>query len=218
LRGKPNNPKKWNSTTSNTNTGALPIDKLALSSIEFHQNYSLNTIDSGPFQMSPADISKATLKKWKTDFPPPEYYDFEFTTKPHPFMSLNKFISGRFHQFRVLKSYLAAHQSWHNENLSTRCPRCYEEEEDLYHALLACPARSASRAEFIPELTAIEDIWNSPSNTAKVAQYLRATKTGYPPEVSGWFPCSPTASFDNLSEVDSISSSIFSLQAMNVRV
>jgi hypothetical protein len=145
---------------------------------EFHPKYSPNTTDPGPFQMSPVDMNKATLKQWKTDFPPTQNFDFELTTKPHPFMNLHKFVSGQFHQFTVLKSYLAAHQCWQNENLSTLCPRCYEEEEDLYHALLACPARSDSRAEFIPELTAIKDIWNSPSNTTKVAQYLRATKTG----------------------------------------
>jgi hypothetical protein len=127
--------------------------------------------------MNLSDIKKTTLENWRLNYPPPEYYDFELSTKPHPFMTLDKFISGHFHQFRVLKSYLAAHQSWKHSPLSTNCPRCHKDDEHHLHALLECPSRSTARAEYIPELSSVEDIWKSPSNIIKVCQYLRATKT-----------------------------------------
>jgi hypothetical protein len=168
--------------------------------------------------MTVKDIKKDTLQQWKERYPPPDYYDFDLTTTPHTFMLLDKFMSGRFHQFRVLKSCLTAHQSWHTDHLSTRCPRCYVEDEDLHHALLACPARSTARTKFISELVAVEDIWESLPTILKVVQYLRATMTGYPPAFSGWFPCSPSTSSDKLSEMDSISSSIFTLQVLNSQV
>jgi hypothetical protein len=95
---------------------------------DFDQKHFPNPNISGPFKMNLVDMNNARVNKWKSNFPPLKYYDFTLTTKPHPFMSINKFMSGRFHQFRVLKSYLATHQSRHNENLSTRCPISHDEE------------------------------------------------------------------------------------------
>jgi hypothetical protein len=152
-------------------------------------------------------------RRWISSFPVPEYYTFPLQLQPHPWMKLDKFTSGRFHQLRAQKSYLAAHQSWYNNRLSTRCPRCYNDLEDLQHAILLCPSRSFAREEFIPDLTSIDDIWDSPTIIDQVSLYLRATLTGYPPGRSGWFPCSPSAASDLLSDAGSVSSSIFSLLA-----
>ena len=126
-------------------------------------------------------------------------------------MSFDKFISGRFHQIRAQKSYLAAHQPYYNHGFSTLCPRCHLNDEDLQHAVLDCPLRQIQRQEFIPDLENIDDIWPSLPLLYSVANYLRSTKTGFPPSWSGWYPLSPSVASDVLSEVDSISSSIFTL-------
>jgi len=144
-------------------------------------------------------------------FPTPEYYNFPLQLRPHPWMKLDKFTSGRFHQFRAQKSYLAENQSWYNNRLSTKCPRCYTDREDLRHAILQCTSRSFARKEFIPDLLSIDDIWDSPTSIIQVSLYLRATLTGYPPGRSGCYPCSPSATSDILSDAESISSSVFSL-------
>jgi hypothetical protein len=86
------------------------------------------------------------------------------------------------------------------------------EAEDLQHAILQSPIRSFARKEFIPDLQSLDDIWDIPITTNSVAQYIRATLTGYLPGRSGWFPFSLSASSNDLSELDSISSSNFSLQ------
>src|SRR5467141_1868576 len=110
---------------------------------------------------------------------------------------------GRLHQFRVQKSYLAAHQPYYNRGLSTICPRCHLEEEDLHHALIECPFRRIQRDEFIPDLISVDDIWRSPIVLYQTILYLRATMTGFPPARTGWFPLSPSVSSDELSAVDS---------------
>jgi hypothetical protein len=184
----------------------LPIDKLA--------NLLRNTISSLdpdvdlglPFVSPSLDVKAEDAKHWHATHPPPDYYSFKLSMTPHLFMRLDKFISGHFHQFRSQKSYLASHQNWCNAHLSKRCPRCYQENKDLYHALLRCPQRGPARLEYIPELTSVEDIWISSTTTDKVVLYLRATKTGFPPEMSSWFPLSPSAESDELSEVASNSS------------
>jgi len=126
-------------------------------------------------------------------------------------MIFDKFISGRFHQFRAQKSYLAAHQPYYNRGFSTLCPRCHLSDEDLQHAVLDCSLRQIQRQEFIPDLENIDDIWSSSPLLNDVVNYLHATKTGFPISWSGWYPLSPSIASDVLSEVDSISSSIFSL-------
>src|SRR5260221_42155 len=126
-------------------------------------------------------------------------------------MFFDKFISGRFHQFRAQKSYLAAHQPYYNYGLSTLCPRCHLVTEDLRHAILECRSRRIQRQEFIPNLANVDDIWSSLSLLNQVSEYLRSTKTGFPPSWSGWYPLSPSVASDLLSEVDSISSSVFAL-------
>jgi hypothetical protein len=128
-------------------------------------------------------------------------------------MKLNKFTSGRFHQLRAQKRYHATHKCWYDRKLSTGCPRCHNEEKDLQHAIQHCPSSSVTREEFIPDLQSIDDIWNSTTIMNQTSLYLRTTLTGYPPRRSGWFPCSPSAASDILSDVESISSSIFSLPA-----
>jgi hypothetical protein len=217
LAGRPNLPKRWDFPNTSP-TKPLPIDIIA---IELKTLFLLNNPEGDfltPFTITKAQAIEHCITHWHDTFPTPEYYNLTSKLKPHHFMKLDKFTSGRLHQFRAQKSYLASHQSWYNSNLSTRCPRCYTEPEDLHHAILQCPMRSFAREEFIPDLHSLDDIWDSPLITNQVALYIRATLTGYPPGRSGWFPCSPSASSDDLSEVASISSSIFSLQVLNVGV
>ena len=52
------------------------------------------------------------LDEWDSIHPAPEYYAYPRRLEPHPFMGLDKFITGRLHQMRAHKSYLAAHPSW----------------------------------------------------------------------------------------------------------
>jgi len=211
LAGHPNLPRSWNQEPKPGRT-FLPIDQLAYLFKQTFQTFEPNGDIGVPFTLTNHQIQKTVLSHWKTTHPPPEYYHFDLTTKPHLFMSYDKFISGRLHQFRVQKSYLAAHQPYYNRGLSTTCPRCHLEEEDLHHALIECPLRRIQREEFIPELISVDDIWRSPTVLFQTILYLRATMTGFPPARTGWFPLSPSVSSDELSEVDSISSSVFTLQ------
>jgi hypothetical protein len=210
LAGQPNLPKRWNQP-SKPGAPLIPIDQLASILLNLQNVINPEADPATPFLITKRNIIDACLFRWQATYPTPQYYNLPHTLQPHLFMQLDKFISGRLHQFRAQKSYLAAHQSWMNTRLSTRCPRCYEDEEDLHHALLACPSRLRARDEFIPELKSVDDIWTSFPTTLQVEQYLYATKTGFPPEFSGWFPSSPSAVSDILSEVDSVSSSIFLL-------
>jgi hypothetical protein len=93
-------------------------------------------------------------------------------------MKLDKFTSGRFHQLRDQKSYLAANQSRYNNRLSTRSPRCYTNVEDLRHVVLQCPSHFFAREEFISELLSTDDIWDTPTTINQFSLYLRATLTG----------------------------------------
>ena len=81
--------------------------------------------------------------------PPPDYYTYPFPLDPHPFMDLVKFITGRLHQMRAHKSYLAAHPSWWSEVPDTSCPRCRSDAEPFEHSFLHCPARSSPRDRYL---------------------------------------------------------------------
>ena len=52
----------------------------------------------------------------------PDYYPYPLRLTPHSFMGLGKFMAGRNHQMRSLKSYLAAHPSWFNAETSRTAP------------------------------------------------------------------------------------------------
>ena len=146
-------------------------------------------------------IRAAAMQHWSDHTPPPEYYGFGLSTIPHLFMSQDRWISGRLHQMRSQGSYLAAHLPWFASDKSTVCPRCYQEDETLEHAILRCPSRAAARSRFLPDLTSLDEIWHSETLLTLVAQYIRATQTGYPHSMSGWPPLSLSRPSDSLSSV-----------------
>src|SRR5260221_5044727 len=162
LAGHPNLSRSWNQEPKPGRT-FLPIDQLAYLFKQTFQTFEPNVDIGVPFTITNRQIQDTVLLHWKTTHPPTEYYHFDFTTKPHLFMSYDKFISGRFHQFRAQKSYLAAHQPYYNRGLSTTCPRCHLEEEDLHHSLIECPVRRIQREEFIHELFSVDNISQSPT-------------------------------------------------------
>lgn len=193
LPGNPNLPCKWNQDLKPGRT-YLPINQL---STALKNLFLLTNPDSNfgtPFIVTKKQILDSMMTRWATLYPPPSYYSQPYSTKLHLFMSFDKFIGGRFHQFRAQKSYLSAHQSWHYRSLSTHCPRCHDTPEDLHHALIECKLRDLQRHKFIPYLEEVDDIWTSFPKLLKVIQYMHSTKTSFPPSWSGWFPLSPGAS------------------------
>lgn len=81
---------------------------------------------------------------------------------------------------RSHRSYLAAHHPWFISDKSTKCPRCSQENESLEHAILRSPSRAAARSRFLPDLTSLDEIWQSNTLLDLAAQYIHATQTGYP--------------------------------------
>ena len=88
------------------------------------------------------------MDDWKS-FPLASYYPYPLRLSPHPFMGLGKFMAGRIHQVRSLKSYLAAHPSWFNAVDSWLCPLCGDEPATFSHAILRCPVKAPARARHL---------------------------------------------------------------------
>ena len=127
------------------------------------------------------------LEEWNSLHPHPEYYDYPCRLAPHPFMGLDKFIAGRLHQMRAHKSYLAAHPSWWSDDPDTSCPHCRSDTETFEHAILQCPAKSSQRDRYLePTLSLHADspLWDNKEHLHALSQYLSATKTGFPPEMT----------------------------------
>jgi len=57
------------------------------------------------------------------------------------------------HQMRAVKSYVAAHHSWCDENPDLSCPRCATEPETFQQAILTCPARPKDRDLTVKEVS-----------------------------------------------------------------
>lgn len=126
------------------------------------------------------------LRDWETSDPPPSYYCYPLTTIPHPFMGLDRFTSGRIHQMRAGKSYLAAHPNWGNEAPDTSCPRCGQEEETLEHVILNCPALAAPRRRYLPNINSgcpASSLWVSKDHILRLARYINTTGIAFPPSM-----------------------------------
>ena len=131
------------------------------------------------------------LRHWSTLAPPPPGYPYAPSLSPHPFIGLSKFLAGRIHQMRSGKSYLAAHLSWFNRDLPSRCPRCRASSESFEHAVLHCKSRSRQKELHLPKLDLLDadlPIWSSDHLVASLAKFIIATSTGFPPDM---FPQSP---------------------------
>jgi len=76
------------------------------------------------YQALRACAKNMLVQDWVTDDPTPLYYEYPPYLSPHPFMGLGKFVAGRIHQMRSVKSYLSAYPSWFDENPDPTCRRC----------------------------------------------------------------------------------------------
>jgi hypothetical protein len=106
LHGRPNPSVNWNS--NRRCVARLPIDDLCNALLTNSPTFSHepNTIHPG----LGLAIKKDILQLWQNS-PLPDYYTFEINTRPHPHLSLDRFIAGLLCQMRTHKSYLAAHPS-----------------------------------------------------------------------------------------------------------
>ena len=133
------------------------------------------------------------MEHWRS-LPLPDYYPYPLQLSPHPFMGLGKFMAGRIHQMRSLKSYLAAHPSWFNAHESTLCPLCGEVPETFSHAILRCPAKASARARHLQGVSSVDQdapLWSSSSLLISLAAFIKATGTAFPPDMLSAPPSSP---------------------------
>jgi hypothetical protein len=135
-----------------------------------------------PFTLTKLQVLSECLTRWHPALPTPPYYTLPQQLRPHLWLKLDKFTGGHFHQMRALNSYLEAHQSWYNQSLSARCPRCYNVEKDLQCAILECLVHLFAREKFIHDLQSIDDIWNSPHTSIK-SHWVCARHSQATPEV-----------------------------------
>jgi len=84
------------------------------------------------------------MKEWDEAAPDPPRYPYRPSLKPHPFIGLDKFSTGRLHHMTSGKSYLRAHPSW-DRDAPTTCPRCQNAPGTFEHAILHCSAREPAR-------------------------------------------------------------------------
>jgi len=118
--------------------------------------------------------------------PPPPYYPYRPTTRPHPFMGLGKYVAGRIHQMRSGKSYLAAHPSWEDPDADTSCPLCSEAPQTFKHAILSCSSSARQRSRLlqgVSDLAPEAPVWSDQQLLIALSEFIRTTATGFPPEM-----------------------------------
>jgi len=142
-------------------------------------------VPSLTYQALITPLIQSLLADWLDISPPvPFSYPYDACLTPHAFPGLPRFICGRIHQMRSGASFLAAHVSWRNTDSSTLCPFCEEDDESFQHAILHCPAKAHPR---LTHLSCVEDIGPDGPLCLSVplliglAEYLYATRTGFPP-------------------------------------
>ena len=123
------------------------------------------------------------MEEWKAGAPAPERYPYPPSLKPHPFMALNKFDSGRLNQMRSGKSYLRTHLSWDNDNPMT-CPRCKESPESFEHGILSCTAIEPAMNRHLQAVTDLgpdAPVWSSAPLLTALSRFIKSTRTTFPP-------------------------------------
>jgi len=145
----------------------------------------LSRVPSVTYQALRTPLIQSLLADWLDISPPvPASYPSGACLTPHAFTSLARFICGRIHQMRTGAIYLAAHVSWWSRDSSTLCPFCEEDDESLQHAILLCPAKAQPR---LTHLSGVDDngpdspLWLSVPLLRGLAEYLYATRKGFPP-------------------------------------
>jgi len=145
------------------------------------------------------------MEEWIRAAPDPARYPYRPSLKPHPFMGLNKFSTGRLHQMRSGKSDIRAHPSWDND-APTTCPSCENAPETFEHAILHCSAKEPARTRHIEGVLDIgpdAPVWSSAALLGALSRFIKATATAFPP---GMFPRPSSAA----SSVSSSSSNVVS--------
>jgi len=145
----------------------------------------LSRIPSVTYQALRAPLLQSLLADW-LDWSPtvPLSYPDSACLTPHAFTGLPRFICGRIHLMRTGAIYLAAHASWWSRDSSILCPFCEADDESFQHAILLCPAKAQPH---LTHLSGVDHIgpdgplWLSVPLLRGLAEYLDATRTGFPP-------------------------------------
>jgi len=145
----------------------------------------LSRVPSVTYQALRTPRIQSLLADWLDISPPvPSSYPYDACFTPHAFTGLPRFICGLIHQMRSGASYLAAYISWRNRDSSTLCPFCEADDESFLHAIVHCPTKAYPR---LTHLSGVDDIgpngplWFSVPLLTGFAEYLYATRTGFPP-------------------------------------
>ena len=145
----------------------------------------LSRVPSVTYQALRTPLIQSLLADWLDLSPPvPSSYPYGACLTPYAFTGLPRFICGRIHQMRSGASNLATHISWRNRDSSTLCPFCEEDDEFFQHVILHCPAKAHPR---LTHLSHVDDIGPdgplllSDPLLRGLAEYLYATRTGFPP-------------------------------------
>jgi len=140
---------------------------------------------STTYQALRTPLIQSLLTDWLITSPPvPLSYPYSACLTPPSITGLPRFICGRIHQMCTEASHLAAQVSWRNRNSSTLCPFCEEDDESFQHAILLCPAKAQPR---LTHLSGVDNIgpdaplWHSVPLLRGLAEYLYATRMGFPP-------------------------------------
>ena len=123
------------------------------------------------------------MEEWEKAAPNPARYAYHPSLKPHPFMGLFKFDTGRLHQMRSGKSYLRAHPAW-DDSGPTTYRSCAEAPETFEHAILPCPAKRPARDRHLQGVTEIGPearVWPSRPQLGALTRFIRSTATAFPP-------------------------------------
>ena len=120
---------------------------------------------------------------WSLHSPPRLSYAYSPTLVPYPFMGLDRFTAGRIHQMHSRKLYLKAHPNWGVSDPVKSCLSYLQENETFAHAILICPKKAQQRSRHLPGVVSVgpkSDIWTSKDLPVGLANYIRATSTGFP--------------------------------------
>jgi len=126
------------------------------------------------------------IQHWITDNPAPPYHEYLPSLYPHPFLGLGKFVAGRIHQMRSVKSYLAAHPSWSEEDPDPTCPRCGTGPESFQHGVRTYPARKRVSDLLLKNGSSLAHnatTWSDPLLIRALGEYIIDTKTAFPPDM-----------------------------------
>jgi len=145
----------------------------------------LSRVPSVTYQALRASLIQSLLADWLDISPPvPLSYLYSACLTPHAFTVIPQFICGRIHPMCTGASHLAPHILWRNRDSSILCPFCEEDAESFQYAILLCPAKAQPR---LTHLSGVDNIgpdgplWLSVPHLRWLAEYLYATRMGFPP-------------------------------------